>query len=140
MTRPDSGRLQDLFQRDAVAQYLGVDLLALDAGYAVVRMDVKDQHRNLFGTVHGGVIFTLADIAFGLAGNAGGYPSVAIDATISYMKSVRNGVLFAEAREYASEDSVASYRVVVTTQDGEQVALFQGMAYRRSVRPHPHKE
>jgi acyl-CoA thioesterase len=140
MTSPDSGRLHELFRGDAVAQYLGVELLALDAGYAVVRMEVQDRHRNLFGTVHGGVIFTLADIAFGLAGNAEGKPSVAIDATVSYMKAVRTGMLFAEAREYAFLDPVASYRVVVTAQDGEQIALFQGMAYRKSGRPHSHKE
>jgi acyl-CoA thioesterase len=134
MKVPLSGHLQDFFQRDAIAQFLGIELLELDRGYAEIRMQVQDRHRNLFGIVHGGVIFSLADVAFGLAGNAEGIPSVAIDATISYMKSIRSGILCAEAQEYASWGRVASYRVVVTDQDGEPVALFQGMAYRKSPR------
>jgi acyl-CoA thioesterase len=140
MKEPLSGRLHDFFQRDAVAQYLGIELLDLDKGHAEVRMQVQDRHLNLLGTVHGGVIFSLADVAFGLAGNAEGIPSVAIDATISYMKSVHSGILSAEAREYASREQVAFYRVVVTDQNGEQVALFQGMAYRKSPRPLPPRE
>jgi acyl-CoA thioesterase len=136
MNIPIPAHLRELASRDAVAQYLGVELMALDTGYAMVRMEVQDRHRNLFGVVHGGVIFTLADIAFGLAGNVAGIPSVAIEATISYMKSVRTGTLSAEAREYSSHDRIALYRVVVSGQNDEPIALLHGTAYRKSALPH----
>jgi acyl-CoA thioesterase len=131
------GDMREFFQRDAVAKYLGAEIVSLESGYATVKMEVRGRHLNLFGTVHGGVLFALADIAFGLAGNANGTPAVAIDATISYMKSARNGTLYAEACEYSSQGPLASYRVVVTEEGGEPIALFQGMAYRKSIRAVP---
>jgi acyl-CoA thioesterase len=130
-------KIRDFFHRDAVGTYLDAELLDLVPGAATVRMEVQERHLNAHGTVHGGVIFSLADIAFGLAGNSEGIPAVAIDATISYMKSVRRGTLYAEAREFGSTPRLASYQVVVTDQDGEKIALFQGMAYRKSVRLAP---
>ncbi len=137
MTSPVPVHLQEFFYHDAVAQYLGVELLALGVGYAKIRMPIEARHLNLFGTVHGGIIFTLADIAFGLAGNADGIPSVAIDAVISYMKSARGGTLTAEAKECTTGNRIATYRVVVSGSEGEGVAVFQGMAYRKPYRKFP---
>ncbi len=131
MTLSIPEELRDLFQRDEVARYLGVELQVLEAGHAVIHMQIRDRHRNLFGAVHGGVIFMLADIAFGLAGNAGGTPSVAIDASIQYMKSVRSGILSAEARQYGTRNQMASYHVVVRNEGREPVASFYGTAYQK---------
>ena len=124
--------MRDFFAKDEVAKYLGAELVQFHPGYAEVRMQIRKTHLNAHGTVHGGVIFAIADLAFGIAGNSEGIPSVAIDATISYMKTVRQGSLIAKAEEFVSNPRLGSYRVEVTTDDGERIALFQGMSYRRS--------
>ncbi|MDD1678995.1 MAG: PaaI family thioesterase [Methanomicrobiales archaeon] len=135
MSSPASGVAGDFFQCDRVGEYLGVELLSLSPDRTTVRMEIQDRHLNLFGTVHGGVIFSLADIAFGLAGNAEGISTVAIDATISYLKSARSGTLHAEARRFSSQGRLSSYQVIVTDQNGEEIALFMGMAYQKSSPP-----
>jgi acyl-CoA thioesterase len=135
MKPPESDEMRDFFQRDAVGRYLGAELLTLGPGFATVVMEVQSTHLNAYGTVHGGVIFALADIAFGLAGNSEGIPAVAINVTISFMKSIRTGALYAEAKEYSSHPKLASYQVKVTDQKGEQIALFHGMAYRKNRSP-----
>jgi uncharacterized domain 1 len=140
MNPPASAHRPNPLSRDAVAQYLGVELLTLETGHAIVQMEIQEKHLNLFGTVHGGILFTLADIAFGYAGNAGEMPSVAIGATISYMKAVPGGVLMAEAHHYTSQGRFASYRVVIRDQEGAEIALFQGTAYRKARRPAPREE
>jgi acyl-CoA thioesterase len=135
MTISSPQEVNKFFQKDEIGKYLGVELLEIGPGRAVVRMKIQNVHLNPYGGVHGGVIFALADLAFGLAGNSEGIPAVAINATISYMKSIQKGTLYAEAQEYASNPRLASYTVYIRDDRGEQIALFQGMAYRKIHNP-----
>jgi acyl-CoA thioesterase len=121
-----------LFAADAVAREMGVELVSVAPGRAQVKMTVTDRHRNAHGTVHGGVLFTLADVAFALASNAHGIPAAAINAHISYLNAAREGTLVAEAEEFALTPKLASYTVHVTDGDGGPIAIFQGMVYRKT--------
>lgn len=122
------------FERDALARGLGIELIEVGPGHARVKMEIQNLHANSHGTVHGGAIFTLADAAFALASNSYGIPAAAINAHISYMKSATTGTLFAEATEFAKNPKLATYTVTVTDENGENIALFQGMVYRRTPR------
>ncbi len=121
-----------LFAADAVARAMGVELVAVAPGRAQVKLTVTDRHRNAHGTVHGGVLFTLADVAFALASNAHGIPAAAINAHISYLNAAREGTLFADAEEFALNPKLASYTVHITDGDGGRIAVFQGMVYRKT--------
>jgi len=120
------------FDKDLYARENGIELLHVGKGVAGVRMAIQEKHINSHGTVHGGAIFTLADTAFALASNSHGIPASAINAHISYMKAARSGTLRAEAREFALNPRLASYTVEVTDDAGEKIAIFQGMAYRKT--------
>jgi acyl-CoA thioesterase len=120
------------FAADAYAALSGIELVDVTPGRAKVRMKIRDLHKNSHGTVHGGAIFTLADAAFALASNSHGIPAAAISASITFMKSARAGTLIAEAEEFAANPKLATYTVTVTDGDGERIALFQGMVYRKS--------
>ena len=122
------------FGKDSYARHTGIELLEIGPGTARVRMEIREMHENSHGTVHGGAIYTLADAAFALASNSHGIPAAAINASISYMKSARGGSLYAEAREFALNPKLATYTVDVTNGDGEKIAIFQGMVYRKSPR------
>lgn len=122
------------FGHDTFAKDAGIVLLDSSAGCARVKMVIADRHLNSHGTVHGGVIFTLADTAFAVASNSHGVPAAAISATISYMKSASSGTLYADAREFAKNPKLATYSVEVTDDSGERIALFQGMVYRKTPR------
>lgn len=120
-----------LLSRDAVSQWLGVELLEVAVGRATLRMPVRADFVNGFGTVHGGVLFSLADSAFAFATNAGGLLSVAIDCTISFPVAVRPGdVLTAEAVEQARTNRLAFCEVTVRNQENTTVAFFRGTVYR----------
>jgi acyl-CoA thioesterase len=123
--------MNSFFTADALGQYLGVELLEIAPGRARVKMMATKEHLNAHRTVHGGVLFALADIAFGLAGNSAGIPAVAINAHISFMKAAGPGPLYAMAEEFTANPILASYSVEVTNDQGDRIALFQGMAYRR---------
>jgi len=126
--------LKDFFSKDTFAKRAGIELLEVAPGKARVRMKIQEMHTNSHGTVHGGAIFTLADAAFALASNSHGVPAAAINASISYMKAARSGTLFAEAIEYSKNPKLATYTVDVTDDNGEKIAIFQGMVYRKTPR------
>ena len=64
---------------------MGVEVLLVEEGRAVARMEISDSHRNFLGMVHGGAIFSLADVAFSAAANSWGTRAMAIHITIDYL-------------------------------------------------------
>lgn len=64
---------EQIFQQvknDPFAQSLGIQLTKFEAGFAEAILEVKSHMVNAYGTVHGGVIYALADHAFSVACNA----------------------------------------------------------------------
>ncbi len=119
-------------QNDMLAKHLGIEMVDVSKGYAKAIMEVKAFHLNGVRTAHGGAIFSLADYVFAAACNSHGNVSVAINVSISYMKAAVEGtVLTAEGRELSINPKLGSYMVEVRDDDGELVAVFQGMAYRK---------
>ena len=125
---------EQFFAADTFARENGVELVSVAPGRARVKMDIRDRHLNSHGTVHGGALFTLADVAFALASNSHGIPAAAINAHISYLNAAREGTLFADAEEFALNPKLASYTVQITDGDGGKIAIFQGMVYRKTPR------
>jgi len=116
---------------DAFSRWLGVEVLEIAVGRSTVRMTVREEMVNGFGSSHGGIVFSLADSAFAFATNAGGHVSVAVDCTISYPAAVRPGdVLTAVAVEQSTTNKLAFCEVTVRNQTGSAVAYFRGTVYR----------
>jgi acyl-CoA thioesterase len=123
--------IKEYFKGDQFAARNNIELLEAAAGYARAMMTLQPHHWNSLGTVHGGAIFTLADFTFAAACNSHGTVAVAIDANITFMKAVSTGTLLAEAREIAKNFKLGSYSVEVRTENGDLIAQFHGLAYRK---------
>lgn len=120
-----------MLERDAFSAWLGLEVAALGPGACTVRMTVRDDMLNGFGVCHGGVTFSLADSALAFASNTHGRVTVSVENAISYPTAVTGGdVLVAVAEEESAGRRLAYYRVTVTNQCGEKVALFRGTVYR----------
>lgn len=125
-----SERLGQLVARDALPASLGIEYVDGGLGRAVVKMRVVERHLNCNGTCHGGVIFTLADTAFGLASNSYGMVAAGIDAHITYHIAARLGeVLTSTATEISRNRKLGVYRIEVTAADGRLIASFTGTAF-----------
>ncbi len=124
--------IKKFFERDQFAKHCGIELLSVSPGHAIARMTVHPHHLNGYRTAQGGAIFTLADFAFAAASNAHGKIAVAINVSITYMKAVSAGTLLAEAREVSVNPKLGSYTVNITDENNQLIALFQGLAYRKS--------
>jgi acyl-CoA thioesterase len=121
----------DFFKNDRFARHSGIELLEIAEGRAKAKMAINDSHLNGVSLVHGGAIFTLADLVFAAASNSHGTVAVAINASIWFVKAAREGTLFAEAKEVSRNPKLATYSIQVTDDSGEIVATFEGMVYRK---------
>jgi len=124
--------IRQFLKNDKFAEHVGIELLEVSRGRARTKMQIKEHHLNGLKIVQGGAIFTLADLALAAAANSyDGIIAVGINASISYLKATRAGTLIAEAREISKSHKFATYTVNITDLDGEVVAIFQGMVYRK---------
>jgi acyl-CoA thioesterase len=123
--------IKQFFAGDHYAKLSGVELLSVSPGLAVAQMQIQPHHLNAVGSVQGGAIFTLADLAFAAASNAYGKVAVAINVSITYMKAVNSGTLRAEAREVSANPKLGSYTVNVFDENNTLIAVFQGLVYRK---------
>jgi acyl-CoA thioesterase len=123
--------LSEHIQSDPWAQALGVKFLELRRGYCRLRLVLQPHMVNFQGYPHGGVIFSLADIAFGSACNSHGVPAVALNVSISYLAAVPpSATLIAEGRERKQGRRAGFYDISVSTEEGTLVALVHCVAHR----------
>jgi acyl-CoA thioesterase len=110
----------------------GIVIEEARAGYARLSMRVRDDMLNGHRTMHGGMVFALADTAFAYVCNGRNERSVAAQAGIVFLSSAEAGeTLIAEAEELTSAGRSGVTRVAVRTGEGRPVAEFTG--YSRTI-------
>lgn len=120
--------IEQMWANDRASQSLGMTLLEVAPGRAVVEMTVRPDFCNGFGIGHGGLTFTLADSAFAFACNSHGPLTVAAGAEVRFTAPVRVGdVLVATAVERERAGGRGTYDVEVRAGD-RVVATFVGRA------------
>ena len=124
------------FSTDSFPNLIGIDLLELSEGKAVIQMQVREEHLNLLGTTHGGAIFTLADTVMGLAANSRtGRVSVTLNMQINYLHTSKAGaILTAVSVEENLTRKTGVYSVRITDNSDELIAIARGTCYVLSER------
>jgi acyl-CoA thioesterase len=119
-----------MWANDPASRELGMEVVSVGPGTAVLAMTVRETMVNGHGTAHGGFIFALADSAFAFACNSGGEATVAAQCAITYLKPGRAGDrLVATAREVALAGRSGIYDVRVARGE-EVIAEFRGHSRR----------
>jgi len=119
------------FKSDRIAELFGIEILEFGNGNAKTRMPVQDMHLNGLDIVHGASIFALGDFTFAVASNSHGTVAVAINASCSFVKGIKSGTLYADAKESSLSPKIGTYNIVISDDAGDTVALFHGMVYRK---------
>ena len=120
------------FSKDRFATDNGMTLDELDEVHAVTSMKIEDRHRNAYGGVMGGSIFTLADFAFAALTNDFDRKTVAQQVSISYLSAPKGDRLVATARYRKDGRSSCVVNVDVADGTGRDVAQFVGTGFKLS--------
>ena len=120
-------------QNDAYAKHLGATVEIVKPGHCRVYLTITEDMTNFHGTTHGGIIFSIGDIAFGAASNSHGQIAVALDVNICFLKASKPGDrLIAEAKEQHLGGKTALYEISVKDEkSGALIAKSQNLVYRK---------
>jgi uncharacterized protein (TIGR00369 family) len=113
---------------------LGMEVVREPDGADAVRLRVEEEHFQIMGRVHGGVLASLVDSAIALAVHAPMPPDSAaatVDLHVQYLRAVTEPcVLVARARVLARGRTVALAQAEVTGSDGSVVYAVGSATYR----------
>ena len=122
-------------EKEPYAQKLGMNLVLLEPGHAIVEMTPSEGLENIFGMAHGGAIFSLIDEAFQVSCNSHGTVAVALNMTVTYhLPPDKNRTLRAESKEIHRSTKTGTYEIKVTDDKGRLIASCMALAYRKSER------
>lgn len=105
--------------QNAFGDMVGVEIIEIKEGYARAKLIVSDALLNPIGSMHGGCLFTLADITGGSAAASHGEQVTTVDADIRYLRAgigIKEAV--AEAKEIKKGKKLLVYRVDITDEKG----------------------
>lgn len=120
-----------MYAKDAAAHALGMTVGAVGPGHATVTMTVRPDMLNGFGICQGGLVTTLADMAFAYACNSYNELTVASGFDVDLLAASQAGdVLTAAGRVVSQGARMGLYDIEVHNQKGERVAVFRGRSYR----------
>ncbi len=116
---------------DKLLKMYNIKIDEYDSGYARVSMTVNESHTNAAGVCHGGVIFSLADVAFALASNSHGTLALAIEISISFIGAVKPGTrIIATCKEKHKGRTTGVYSIEITDESGKLISLLKATAFR----------
>ena len=120
-----------MWSRDRAAQALGIRIVRVQPGAALLTMLVRGDMVNGHHICHGGMIFSLADTAFAYACNSYNKNTVASACHIDFLAPAKEGeTLEAEAVEQSAAGRTGVYDITVRSSSGKTIALFRGKSYR----------
>ncbi len=118
------------FKKDKFATNAGMVIDELGEDCSTCSVTITDDHRNAYGGVMGGAIFTLADLAFAVCANQIHCLSVAQQISINYLSAPKGERLIAKAKCIKDGRTTSIINVSVSDDTGRDVALFIGTAFK----------
>lgn len=90
-------------------------------------MDLSGEHLNFLDGAHGGVVFSLAEVALRAAAGVDGSDPIVVDAHLALTAGAKEGDRFtAIVRPVKVGRSLGVYQVSITRRDGGLVGEFTG--------------
>lgn len=111
--------LRKMVAANEYIQHLGVELLELKRGYARGRMPYKKELANPYGFVHGGCLYSLADIVAGNAACMEGRYVTTVTGTMNYLEPAEEGgYIYCEAIKLRAGGTLAVFEVRLRDESG----------------------
>lgn len=115
---------REFFKADIYAvDTTGIYIEEADLGYSKVSLKLDERHLNAAGNIMGGVYYTMADFAFGVAVNFDKPYTVTWDSQINFFMPSKGDTLYAEAHMIKDGSRMCSCEVWVTDNLGNKIAF-----------------
>jgi acyl-CoA thioesterase len=133
-------QVRKYFMNDRFATENGIVIDSVAEDCVKCGMEITDNHKNSVGSVQGGAIFTLADLAFAVHSNLAMVCNEDVGVTvgqscsISFLKSTKGKRLIAKTACISKGRSISTYRICVEDDFGVPIAemLANGFTMNKS--------
>ncbi|MCP5112928.1 MAG: PaaI family thioesterase [bacterium] len=108
-----------------LSELLGFHLTAVEPGEAVIELEARDRHSNPMGTLHGGVLATIADTSMAVAHSSllpEGESGATIEMKINFLRPFWQGKLRATGKAIKHGRSLTYLESEVHDEDGALIA------------------
>jgi acyl-CoA thioesterase len=102
--------------------YNHIEIVSVSPQCSQVKMEVSPNSLNLNGSVHGGLLYTLADCVAGVTARADGRGYVTQSAHINFIRNITGGTVLATGTAVKRGRRMTIIHVAVTDQQGALLA------------------
>ncbi len=119
----DFERLKEI-RNTGFIKNVGFETTEIQEGYARGEIVLEEKHGNPIGSVHGGLIFTIADTVGGAAATSYGQFVTTVSGNINFLRPAMNcKKLIGESREIKRGKKMCVYDVMIRDETGREIAL-----------------
>lgn len=102
-------------EKNPFAAQIGIEILDIYKGYVRVRIKKRTELENIYGDLHGGCLYTIADNMAGVAAGTYGYYVTTVNGSIQYLKAARNTeYIYCEAKVIKAGKTISVVHVEIT--------------------------
>lgn len=98
------------------------ELLEVASGHARLAFRIPEGALNLYGNLHGGMIFSLCDTAAGIATYAYEISNVTQSGSINFLRGISEGIIYIECNAVHKGRKTVVNQVNITTEDDTLIA------------------
>jgi len=109
-------------QGNPFLDYNHIKVVSASPDRAEMAVELVPESRNLYGFMHGGLIYTLLECTAGLAARQDGRRYVTQSSHINFLTNCRQGTVRAVAQAVRRGRQLAVFRVQVLAEDGKLMA------------------
>lgn len=122
-------RVEEIVSGSGFTKDLGIEFVSMRMGECVLRIKIEDRHLNPLNMAHGGVLFTLADTAAGLAAATrdGGGPT--LEANYSFWLPATKGIVTCTGKITKYGAHVIWTKALITDEQGRELGVARFVYY-----------
>lgn len=112
----------EFLEQNEYIQHLGIEMLEIRKGYGYGKMPYKNDVTNPYGSVHGGVLYSFADIVAGTTAALEGVFATTVNGNMNFLEPGLNTEnLYCKATAVRCGRSLSVYKVEISDDDGKLI-------------------
>ncbi|HOO28447.1 MAG TPA: PaaI family thioesterase [Lachnospiraceae bacterium] len=111
--------LLQVIEENEYMRLLGLEMLQLEKGYGKGRMPYKKMLTNPYGMLHGGSLYSLADIVCGTVASMSGQYVTTVNGSMNFMQpAINTEYVYCEAKAVREGEHLVVFDVLIKADDG----------------------
>lgn len=109
-----------VMKNNSYMQFLGIEMVEMKEGYGLGRIKYKEELLNPYGMLHGGSLYSLADIVAGSVACMCGYFVTTVSGTMNFLlPAVKTEYVYCEAEQLRMGRHLAVFSVRIKDDNGK---------------------